>query len=89
MDYRSRRLRTALLLGTAFLAGVAIGPASGLIAAISATVSASPPSRQDSGRADTYRLLTLFGDVFERVRARIRRSGHRQGPDRELRSTAC
>ena len=24
---------------------------------------------QDSNRADTYRLLTLFGDVFERVRA--------------------
>ena len=31
MDYRSRRLRTGLLLGTAFVAGVAIGPASGLI----------------------------------------------------------
>ena len=24
---------------------------------------------QDGGRAETYRLLTLFGDVFERVRA--------------------
>jgi hypothetical protein len=32
MDYRGRRLPTALLLGTAFLTGVAIGPASGLIA---------------------------------------------------------
>ena len=34
MDYRSSslRLRTTLLLGTAFLAGVAIGPMSGLIA---------------------------------------------------------
>ena len=31
MDYRPRRLRTSLLLGTAFVAGVAIGPASGLI----------------------------------------------------------
>ena len=31
MDFRSRRLRTGLLLGTAFVAGVAIGPASGLI----------------------------------------------------------
>ena len=32
MDYRARRLRTTLVLGTAFLAGVIIGPASGLIA---------------------------------------------------------
>ena len=31
MDCRGRRLRTVLLLGFAFLAGVAIGPASGLI----------------------------------------------------------
>ena len=31
MEHRSRRLRTGLLLGTAFVAGVAIGPASGLI----------------------------------------------------------
>ncbi len=66
MDYRSRRLRTGLLLGTAFVAGVAIGPASGLIGRhLGFTAFAA----QDSGRADTYRLLTLFGDVFERVRA--------------------
>ena len=32
MDYRSGVIRTGLLLGTAFLAGIAIGPASGLIA---------------------------------------------------------
>ena len=32
MDYRARRLRTTLLLGTALLAGMAIGPVSSLIA---------------------------------------------------------
>ena len=70
MDYRSRRLRTGLLLGTAFLAGVAIGPASGLISRhLGYDFGFAALAAQDSGRADTYRLLTLFGDVFERVRA--------------------
>ena len=32
MDYRARRLRTTLLLGTTLLAGMAIGPVSSLIA---------------------------------------------------------
>ncbi|HEY7579019.1 MAG TPA: peptidase S41, partial [Acetobacteraceae bacterium] len=66
MDYRSPRLRTGLLLGTAFVAGVAIGPASGLIGR---HFGFSAWAAQDSSRADTYRLLTLYGDVFERVRA--------------------
>jgi carboxyl-terminal processing protease len=71
MDYRSRRFRTGLLLGTAFLAGLAIGPASGLIANhLGYRFGITSALAQDSsGRADTYRLLTLFGDVFERVRA--------------------
>ena len=70
MDYRSRRLRTGLLLGTAFVAGVAIGPASGLISRhLGYGFGFAAFAAQDSGRADTYRLLTLFGDVFERVRA--------------------
>jgi carboxyl-terminal processing protease len=70
MDFRSPRLRTGLLLGTAFVAGVAIGPASGLIGRhLGFNVGFSAAAAQDSGRADTYRLLTLFGDVFERVRA--------------------
>jgi carboxyl-terminal processing protease len=68
MDFRSRRLRTGLLLGTAFVAGVAIGPASGLIGRHFGLGFAAFAA-QDAGRADTYRLLTLFGDVFERVRA--------------------
>jgi carboxyl-terminal processing protease len=70
MDYRSRRLRTGLLLGTAFAAGVALGPASGLISRhLGYGFGVSAFAAQDSSRADTYRLLTLFGDVFERVRA--------------------
>ena len=52
------KLRKGLLLGAVFAAGVAVGPAANLLA-------------QGAGNdsAETYRLLTLFGDVFERVRA--------------------
>ena len=70
MDFRSRRLRTGLLLGTAFLGGIAIGPASGLIGRhFGYDFGLSAFAAQDANRTDTYRLLTLFGDVFERVRA--------------------
>ncbi len=70
MDYRPRRLRIGLLLGTAFLAGVAIGPASGFVSRhLGLDWAISAAFAQDGSRADTYRLLTLFGDVFERVRA--------------------
>ena len=51
-----RRVRTVAAVAGAFMAGVVVGP---MVAAWA----------QDGGRADTYRLLTLFGDVFERVRA--------------------
>jgi carboxyl-terminal processing protease len=70
MDVRSRRFRTGLLLGTAFLAGIAIGPAAGLLGRYTGyDFGIAAALAQDSNRADTYRLLTLFGDVFERVRA--------------------
>ncbi|HWT09445.1 MAG TPA: S41 family peptidase [Roseomonas sp.] len=52
-----RRSVTFAAVGAAFAAGVVVGP---MVAALA----------QDSGgRAETYRLLNLFGDVFERVRA--------------------
>ena len=51
-----RRSGTIAAVGAAFVAGVVIGP---LVAAWA----------QDGSRAETYRLLNLFGDVFERVRA--------------------
>ena len=69
MDYPRRRLRTALMLGTVFLAGVAIGPASGLIARhVGLGFGVNAAFAQDSDRANTYQLLALFGDAFERVR---------------------
>ena len=64
------RLRNGLLLGAAFAAGIAVGPASGYLDGVFGTDWAIGHARaQDSNRAETYRLLTLFGDVFERVRA--------------------
>ena len=64
------RLRNGLLLGAAFAAGIAVGPASGYLDGVLGTDWAIGHARaQDNNRAETYRLLTLFGDVFERVRA--------------------
>ncbi|MCX8134740.1 MAG: S41 family peptidase [Roseococcus sp.] len=51
------KIGTATALAGAFAAGIVVGPLVGAIA------------QQDSGRAETYRLLQLFGDVFARVRA--------------------
>ena len=71
MDFRQRRLRGALLLGTAFLAGIAIAPATGILGHALA---------QKSGNAEMYQLLKEFGDVVERVRANY----VQQPNDREL-----
>ncbi len=56
-----RRVRTTVAVSVAFAAGVVVGPmvAGPLVSAWA----------QEGGRAETYRLLNLFGDVFERVRA--------------------
>ncbi len=51
-----RRTGTYAAVGAAFVAGVLVGPIMGAGA-------------QEGGRAETYRLLNLFGDVFERIRA--------------------
>jgi carboxyl-terminal processing protease len=58
---RGRRLRMIGAVGGAFLAGTVLGP----IVAIPTFQAWA----QDGGRAETYRLLNLFGDVFERIRA--------------------
>ena len=64
------KLRTGLLLSGAFAAGIAAGPVSGLLDhAFGVGWPIANARAQDSNRAETYRLLTLFGDVFERVRA--------------------
>ncbi len=59
-------IRSGLLAGAAFAAGVAALPASGILAG---HFGFPPAWAQETSRADTYKLLTLFGDVFERVRA--------------------
>ncbi len=61
-----RRLRNALLFGTVFLAGAAAVPVVGLV---SRHLGPDAAYAQGTERSDTYKWLTLFGDVFERVRA--------------------
>ncbi len=60
MDFRQRRLRSALLIGTAFVAGIAVAPASGMLGRALA---------QKAGNSEMYQLLKEFSDVVERVRA--------------------
>ncbi len=71
MDFRQRHLRGALMLGTAFLAGVALAPATGALGRAVA---------ESTGNAQMYTLLKEFGDVVERVRADYVQSPN----DREL-----
>jgi carboxyl-terminal processing protease len=69
MGYCLRGLRITLVLCTAFLAGVAMGPTAGLMARLSGiALGVNAAFAQDSDRTNAYRLLALFGDVFERVR---------------------
>jgi len=64
------KLRNGLLLGAAFLAGLAVAPASGiLVRQVGAHLGIAAAFAQTTDNAETYRLLSLFGDVFERVRA--------------------
>jgi carboxyl-terminal processing protease len=67
--------RSRLLVGTAFAAGVLAGPVglhlardAGLILAPHPALAAESSDATQQG-SDTYRLLNLFGNVFERVRA--------------------
>ncbi len=62
------KLRTGLLLGAAFTIGLASGPAFRTYAPhLVGTAHADDDTA--SGPQDTYHLLTLFGEVFEKVRA--------------------
>jgi carboxyl-terminal processing protease len=60
MDFRGRTWRYGLLIGTAFMAGAALGPNLGSLGSALA---------QDSSRTDMYQMLKVFGDVMQRVRA--------------------
>ncbi len=63
------KFRTGLLLGAAFIAGVAVGPTSSVLERQFGLTIFPMAWAQDNSHADAYRLLSLFGDVFERVRA--------------------
>ena len=60
MNLRARHWRYGLLVGTAFVAGAAVGPVLGGLGSALA---------QDSSHADMYQMLKVFGDVMQRVRA--------------------
>ena len=60
MDFRARHWRYGLMVGTAFVAGAALGPSLGSLGNAFA---------QDSSRTDMYQMLKVFGDVMQRVRA--------------------
>ncbi len=62
--------RSGLLIGAAFLAGLVAGPGSGVVLRTMGVHFGVPTALAETGdNAETYRLLSLFGDVFERVRA--------------------
>ena len=60
MNFHARHWRYGLLIGTAFVAGAAVGPSLGSLGSAFA---------QDSSRTDMYQMLKVFGDVMQRVRA--------------------
>ena len=60
------KLRTGLLLGAAFAVGVTASPVLRNVGSVSRAWADDVPA---TGRDDTYHMLTLFGDVFEKVKA--------------------
>lgn len=69
LHYRPTKFRTVFLLTSAFMAGTAVGPVANLIAGgFPRALGIRTALAQDTDRISTYRLLSLFGDVFERVR---------------------
>ena len=67
------KIKNGLLLGVAFTAGILAGPGATVIergVGFWPVAQARAQTASDANsRADTYKLLTLFGDVFERIRA--------------------
>jgi carboxyl-terminal processing protease len=62
------KLRTGLLVGAAFAVGIAAGPTLHRLHLHAGFASAWADDAPE-GPQDTYHLLTLFGEVFEKVRA--------------------
>ena len=67
MQFPPRRFRLGLLLEGTFVAGALLGPISGTIG--HAFAQAAGGGGNNNSYAEDYRLLTLFGEVFEKVRA--------------------
>ena len=64
------KIRNGLLLGVAFTAGLIAGPGANVLERqFGISIPVAHARAQEGNRAETYRLLTLFGDVFERIRA--------------------
>ena len=69
------RFRTSLLLGSAFVAGAisvsALRPLQHALGVglLPPALADAMPGKASTNTAETYRMLSLFGDVFERVRA--------------------
>ena len=72
------KFRTALLLGSVFGAGLLTAPLVGVVrqdlglhvmGAAQAQAQSGDAATPANDRAETYRLLSKFGDVFERIRA--------------------
>jgi len=63
------KLRTGLLLGAAFTAGIAVGPTSGLLAKRFGIHLLPLAWAADSSHGEIYGLLDLYSNVLERVRA--------------------
>ena len=71
---RTGLFRTSLLIGAAFVTGLAAGPLSGLLDRqtglhIGIHSALAENTGKDPAKPDMYRLLALLGDVIERVRA--------------------
>ncbi len=62
------KFRTGVFVGAAFAAGVAVGPATGFL---DRTIGwpVAHARAQDNRSAEMYRMLDLFSDVVERIRA--------------------
>jgi carboxyl-terminal processing protease len=63
------KYRAGLMLGAAFAVGVAIGPVANHLERQYGIALLPSALAQDNSKAETYRLLNLFADVFERVRS--------------------
>jgi carboxyl-terminal processing protease len=64
------KLRSGLLVGTAFIAGLGLAPASdALLHRFGGDLGIPHAMAAEDTGAGTYQLLSLFGDVFERVKA--------------------